>query len=128
MHEFLGFQLYNEAEIQPSNLVMQQKSSLISQKAFILATIFLFSWPYRLLIYAKTAEMNYPFRKVLRIPPTKSHRRGYKYCPRSSNSNEWRNNEAYIVENPLAERNDSLPPSDSDDELLSLDIRYTGSD
>ncbi|KAM3175842.1 hypothetical protein ACTXT7_007717 [Hymenolepis weldensis] len=123
-----GFQLYNEAEIQPSVLVLQQRSPLFTQVVFIVATVLLLSWPYRLLVYSRTAKLNYPFRKVLRILPTKSHRCGYKYHPRASNSNEWRNNEAFIMENPLADRDDSLLPSDSDDELLSLDIRYTSSD
>uniref|UniRef100_A0A0R3TFP8 Uncharacterized protein n=1 Tax=Rodentolepis nana TaxID=102285 RepID=A0A0R3TFP8_RODNA len=115
-------------ELRPSVLVLQRRSPLFTQTVFIIATILLLSWPYRLLVYSQTAKLNYPFRKVLRIPPTKSRRCGYKYHPRASNSNEWRNNEAFILENPLADRDDSLLPTDSDDELLSLDIRYTGSD
>ncbi|KAL5970235.1 hypothetical protein TSMEX_001977 [Taenia solium] len=123
-----GFQLHNEAEIQPSVLVVKHKSALFRQKTFILATIFLLSWPYRILTYARTSELNFPFRKVLRIPLINLHRCGYNRLPRSSSTVEWRKNPAYVIENPLVDRNSSQQSSDSDDELLSIDIRYTGSD
>ncbi|KAH9284967.1 putative transmembrane protein [Echinococcus granulosus] len=123
-----GFQLHNEAEIQPSILVVKHKSALFHQRTFLLATIFLLSWPYRILIYARTSELDFPFRKILRIIPKNSHHCGYKYLPRSSSSVEWCNNEACVIENPLANRNSSQHSSGSDDDLLSIDIRYTGSD
>ncbi|KAL5109442.1 hypothetical protein TcWFU_009353 [Taenia crassiceps] len=123
-----GFQLHNEAEIQPSVLVVKHKSALFRQKTFLLATIFLLSWPYRILIYARTSELNFPFRKVLRIPPANLHRCGYNCPSGSSSSVEWRNNSAHVIENPLVNRNSSQHSSDSDGELLSIDIRYTGSD
>ncbi|VDD80975.1 unnamed protein product [Mesocestoides corti] len=122
------FQLYNEADISPSVLVVKENSTLFRQSTFLLATIFLLSWPYRILIYSQTAKMVFPLRKILRIPLSKIHRRGTRYPPRAIGSSEWHNNEAFIVENPLLSKKSPQALTDSEEEILSIDVRYTDPD
>lgn len=130
---FVGFQLYNEVELSPTNLVIKKRPAVFRESTFLLVSLFLLSWPFRIYIYCCTAKMSFPFKKALQMPVSQQSS-GNNFRPADglrqfldTDENAWKNNEARILENPHCWWKDPQVESESDsDGILSIDIRYQG--
>lgn len=131
-----GFQLYNECDLPPRVLLLPNKKDrpLIFRPAlFLFASLFLLSWPLRMLVYAQTATIQFPFRKLLRStthcsPLERCHSIPSLPTPTLKiNKIQRENSETMVLQNigfgKKYRRTDVK--SDTDDDLLSIDIRFT---
>ncbi|KAL7060360.1 hypothetical protein AAHC03_09210 [Spirometra sp. Aus1] len=111
-------------------------------KFFLLASLLLASWPLRLLIYAQSAVLRFPFRKVLGRTPGSGDLNLLAQTPSrqicllnafEALGGQTENNEGTVLQNArpkvvvLHRHRRSCALSDTDDELLSIDIRFNPS-
>ncbi|VDL88494.1 unnamed protein product [Schistocephalus solidus] len=143
-----GFQLANESEIPPSVLLFPDKEHapiFMRPKFFLLASLLLVSWPLRLLIYSQTAILHYSFRKIIGQSPGSCSsaesnsqlqtptqhiclRNAYEACGRQTEINEGTVLEDRASKGSALLKHSRYPAwSDTDDELLSIDIRFNPS-